>query len=90
MAAHYSAEERIAAFLVRLGERYARCGQSATAFQLRMSRADIANYLRLATETVSRVLTRFRNRRLIQLKARSVQLLALERLRQVGGALLTY
>ncbi|HEU0278090.1 MAG TPA: helix-turn-helix domain-containing protein [Rhodanobacteraceae bacterium] len=90
LAAHYSAEERIAAFLVHLGERYARCGQSATVFQLRMSRADIGNYLRLATETVSRVLTRFRDRQLIHLKARSVELLALERLRQVGRPLLTY
>ncbi len=90
LAANHSAEARIAAFLVRLGERYARCGQSATVFQLRMSRADIGNYLRLATETVSRVLTRFRDRQLIHLKARSVELLAPNHLRSVGEALLTY
>lgn len=90
LAADHSAEARIAAFLVRLGERYARCGQSATVFRLRMSRADISNHLRLATETVSRVLTRFRERRLIRLRARSVELLAPGRLRSVGEALLTY
>lgn len=90
LAANHSAEARIAAFLVRLGERYARCGQSATAFQLRMSRADIGNYLRLASETVSRVLTRFRDRHLIRLRARSVELLAPDHLRAVGRALLTY
>lgn len=90
LAADHDAETRVAAFLVRLGERYARCGQSATAFRLRMSRADIGSYLRLATETVSRVLTRFRERRMIRLRARSVELLAPEHLRATGKALLTY
>ena len=48
-----------------------------------MSRTDIANYLRLAPETVSRVLKRFRAEGWLRIDRREVQLLdriALERL----------
>lgn len=90
LAAGHSAEARVAAFLVQLGERYARCGQSATAYRLRMSRADIGNYLRLANETVTRVLARFRSRRWIRLRAHQVELLTPDDLRAIGKALLTY
>lgn len=90
LAAEHSADARVAAFLVQLGERYGRCGQSDTSLRLHMSRADIGNYLRLATETVSRVLARFRSRRWIRLQAHSVELLAPDRLRATGHALLTY
>jgi CRP/FNR family transcriptional regulator len=37
-----------------------------------MSRGDIANYLRLAAETVSRVLRRFQDHGLIRVDARDV------------------
>jgi CRP/FNR family transcriptional regulator len=53
-----------------------------------MSRGDIANYLRLAAETVSRVLSRFRNQKLIQIEGRELQLLDPAGLRKVGQALL--
>src|SRR6185437_6525734 len=61
LAGDHSADERMAAFLVDLSNRYAARGFSATRFHLSMSRGDIANYLRLAAETVSRVLGRFRS-----------------------------
>ncbi len=58
----YSADQRVAAFLLFMQERL---GESAGVLRLPMSRRDIANYLRLATETVCRVLTRFEHQGLI-------------------------
>ena len=48
------AVERIALFLHGLSERYRNIGQSGLEFRLPMSRDDIARYLGLALETVSR------------------------------------
>ena len=52
------ASERIALFLHGLGERYRRIGKSGDDFQLPMSRDEIARYLGLALETVSRSFSR--------------------------------
>ncbi|SDU03037.1 fumarate/nitrate reduction transcriptional regulator Fnr [Halopseudomonas salegens] len=54
-----TAEQRLATFLLDLSARHRTRGYSATSFRLAMSRHDIADYLGLAVETVSRVLTRF-------------------------------
>jgi len=58
-----SAVERVASFLVRLTERIG--GNEHVV--LPMSRADIADYLGLTIETVSRVITQLKNRGLIRL-----------------------
>ena len=55
------ANERIALFLHSLGERYRNVGQSDHQFQLPMSREDIARFLGLALETVSRGFTRLQD-----------------------------
>jgi len=68
----YSADERLAAFLVTLGQRYADRGFPVGLLHLAMSRGDIANYLRLAAETVSRVLRRFQDQGLIRVEARDL------------------
>lgn len=60
-----SAEERVASFLLSLAHRFKRRGYSERMFRLTMSRADMANFLGLAVETVSRVFTRFQNQELI-------------------------
>ena len=75
LAGDYSADERLAAFLLGLGDRFAARGFSAKAFRLEMSRGDIANYLRLASETVSRVLRRLQDQKLIHVEGRDVELL---------------
>lgn len=62
-----TAEERLSSFLLSLSQRFARRGFSGTTFRLTMSRADMANYLGLAVETVSRVFTRFQKQGLIDL-----------------------
>ncbi|CAM5633191.1 helix-turn-helix domain-containing protein [Rhodanobacter lindaniclasticus] len=88
LAGDHSADERMAAFLMDLAGRYAARGFSATRFHLSMSRGDIANYLRLAAETVSRVLSRFRSQGLIRIEGRELELLKPDALRQLGQALL--
>jgi CRP/FNR family transcriptional regulator len=83
LAGNYAADERMAAFLIALSRRYAARGFSPSRFRLTMTRTDIANYLRLASETVSRVLRRFRDEGLLRVDVREVELLdlpALERL----------
>lgn len=74
LSGDHSVEERLAAFLLGFGERQGNRGFSMRHFTLPMSRQDIASYLRLATETVSRVFTRFEGRGLIKVNRREVWL----------------
>jgi CRP/FNR family transcriptional regulator len=83
LAGNFSADERMAAFLIALSRRFAARGLSASRFMLSMSRADIANYLRLASETVSRVFRRFQDEGLIHVERRDLEIVdraGLERL----------
>ena len=65
-----AAAERLASFFVALIERAERAsGVAESAFDLPMSRIDIADYLGLTKETVSRMLALLRSRRLIRLQA---------------------
>ena len=58
-----SAHERVAGFLLEMGER----SSSPNEFDLPMSRQDIADYLGLTIETVSRTLTSLENSSAISL-----------------------
>ncbi|GAB2490986.1 helix-turn-helix domain-containing protein [Arenimonas alkanexedens] len=75
LAGDFSADERMAAFLVALSRRYARRGFSPTRLHLTMTRTDIANYLRLAPETVSRVLKRLQDEKLVLVERRELEIL---------------
>ncbi len=88
LAGDHAADERMAAFLIDLSTRYAARGLYSDRFHLSMSRGDIANFLRLAAETVSRVLTRFRNQGLIALEGRELVLRDMAKLREIGASLL--
>ena len=68
------ANERIALFLHSLGERYRNVGQSDRLFQLPMSREDIARFLGLALETVSRGFTRLQDDGVIAVTGRRVEI----------------
>lgn len=85
---NYLAEERFAAFLVDLRDRRATLGLSADYLPLPMSRADIGNHLRLTTETVSRLLGRFKQRELIALDRHGLYIKDLDALRELGQSLL--
>lgn len=88
LAGDYNANERMAAFLILLADRYAARGFSASRFRLSMSRGDIANHLRLAAETVSRVLRRFQDQGLIHVEEREVELLETAQLRTMARCIL--
>ena len=84
LAGDFSAEERVAAFLVGIGERFAARGFSASAFHLSMARTDIANYLHLAAETLSRVLRRYQDQGLLQVAGREIEFLDPQELRTLA------
>lgn len=88
LAGDFTADERMAAFLIALSRRYAARGYSGSHFNLTMARTDIANYLRLASETVSRVLRRFQDEGLLCIERREVQLLDRIRLEQMARVVL--
>ena len=69
------ANERIALFLHGLSERLRGIGRDPLRIRLPMSRIDIANYLGLALETVSRGFTRLQEDGLIDVHGRQVELL---------------
>jgi CRP/FNR family transcriptional regulator len=83
-----TADERMAAFLIGLSRRLAARGFSPRRFQLTMSRTDIANYLRQALETVSRVLRRFENEGLLRIQQRDVEIVDLPQLEARASAIL--
>ena len=85
MLARKDADGRIASFLDDLACRYWSRGYSATSFLLSMSRQDIACYLGLAVETVSRTLTRFQDGGILQVNRREVEILDHAMLRKLAG-----
>jgi len=79
-----SAQQKLAAFLINLSSRYAKRGYSDSRFQLRMTREEIGNYLGLAVESVSRLLTTFKKNGLIEVNHRDLELLDLAMLRAIA------
>jgi CRP/FNR family transcriptional regulator len=88
LSADHSAGTRIAAFLVDLSRRLASRGFSPTRFELTMPRTDIANYLRLAPETVSRILRRFQDDGFIAVRRREIELIEAQRLENLAEGML--
>ncbi len=84
----YSADERMAGFLIDLARRLEQRGYSAERLYLLMERRDIANFLGMAKETISRVLRRFQDEGLIAVDRREVMLLDRIRLDALAGAVL--
>jgi CRP-like cAMP-binding protein len=63
-----SAQERVAGFLLTLSRRNAGRGEDASCITLPMTRTDIADYLGLTIETVSRTFSRMRKAGLIDIE----------------------
>lgn len=76
-----TAMERLASFLVNLSDRARRAGGEGRLIELPMTRAEIADYLGLTTETVSRNTTRLKTRGVIRLL--SMHSLSIERPREL-------
>lgn len=79
------AHERIAAFLVDVSERQAHRNLSENQFSLAMSRSDIARYLGLSQESVSRAFAKLIREKVIECEGRSVKLSDSVTLRQIAG-----
>jgi CRP-like cAMP-binding protein len=81
LLARSTAVEKIAHFILEMAQRMSATGRVA----LPMSRYDIADYLGLSSETVSRAFTALRDRRLIATEGRAVTILRLDGLRRLDG-----
>jgi CRP/FNR family transcriptional regulator len=76
-----TSEQRLANFLLDLSNGFKLRGLSGKVFDLSMTRVDIANYLGMAIETISRLLTRMQDQGIIVVQRRQIQLLNETRLR---------
>lgn len=79
------ADQRVAAFLIDMGERQQALGFSPNQFLLRMTRAELGNFLALQLETVTRVLSRLAAGGIIAIDRREVRILDAEHLRRMAG-----
>jgi CRP/FNR family transcriptional regulator len=77
------AEERLAAFLLNLSQRFRARGYSQSEFHLRMTRDEIGSYLGLSLETVSRLFSRFQADGFISVQQKHVTIRALGALRDI-------
>jgi CRP/FNR family transcriptional regulator len=85
-----SAVERVAGFLVAFARRNGHHGGSAPTIVLPMTRSDIADFLGLTIETVSRTLTKLRSAKIIDLEQCTlIKLLDTEKLRRLAAGELT-
>lgn len=89
LLARRSAEQRLAMALLNFSQRFASRGLSASHFRLPMSRLDLANYLGLVPETMSRTFRRLETQGLLSVAGKEVTLIdntALDELAQGTSA----
>jgi len=75
MMGKQQAQEQLASFLQSIADRYARLSRDNTVLNLPMSRMDIANYLGLVVETVSRTFTRMEDLGVLAVNRKQVRVL---------------
>jgi CRP/FNR family transcriptional regulator, anaerobic regulatory protein len=75
-----NAEERVASFLLAFRERLARVATRSVTIPLPMSRQDIADYLGLTIETVSRTISKLAREKLIVVVPDGIRILDVNRL----------
>ncbi|HEV8646647.1 MAG TPA: helix-turn-helix domain-containing protein [Burkholderiales bacterium] len=79
------AEERLAAFLLNLSQRFTARGYSPSEFVLRMTREEIGSYLGLKLETVSRVFSRFQDAGLVVVQQKHIRITDIPGLQVIIG-----
>lgn len=81
-----SAAEKLATFLLRISRRSQKVGQSGESISIPMKRSEIADFLGLTIETVSRSFTKLKVSRVIKLKANSeVDILDMKKLESMAN-----
>lgn len=81
----HTADERVAALLCNLSDRFKLRGHAHHELNLGMSRHELGDYLGLAIETISRVITRFNQAGLLTAKGKNIQLHNPVQLRKIAG-----
>lgn len=82
--AHANAESKVAAFLLNVSERRVSTEQTTSRVPLPMSRSDIANFLGLRPETLSRTLSKFQKQSLIEMQGKTVHLVNVAGLKSIS------
>lgn len=85
LMARKNAEQRLSAFLLNLSMRLNERGFSSEQFQLPMSRDDIANFLGLRKETLSRLFTKLHQSGAIAVRGKHIRILDMPLLRRSSG-----
>lgn len=80
-----TAEEKLAAFLINLAQRFGNRGFSRKEFRLTMTRGEIGNYLGLTVETISRLLGRFHKDELIHVDGKLIAITNMDELNKIAG-----
>lgn len=81
-----NAEERLAAFILNLSNRYSARGFSSREFRLTMTRGDIGNYLGLTVETISRLLGRFQKIGMLTVQGKYITITNMAELVKLAGS----
>lgn len=77
------AEERLAAFLLNMSQRFMARGYSQQEFHLRMTREEIGSYLGLKLETVSRAFSKFQDDGYISVQQKHIRIIDIPGLRKL-------
>ena len=80
-------EERLATYLLRLSCYYKTRGYSCSEFNLSMPRHDLANFLGMAPETLSRMFARLESAGVMTIKRRQVEILEMSKLHDLSHEL---
>lgn len=80
-----NATSRVAALLLNCSERCADRGFSATDIKLNLSRQDISSHLGLAVETVCRIFSQLKKKKVIDFKGRQIEILNFDALNNYIG-----
>ncbi len=80
-----TAEQKLATFLLSLSSRYKQRDYSDSRINLIMPRRDIANYLNLASETVSRLFKRFQRDNILTIKRSDLVISDMRALKRLAG-----
>jgi CRP/FNR family transcriptional regulator len=80
-----TAEEKLAAFLTNLAQRFGNRGFSKKEFRLTMTRGEIGNYLGLTVETISRLLGRFHKDEIIHVDGKLIVITDFTELSKIAG-----
>ncbi|MFJ2362285.1 fumarate/nitrate reduction transcriptional regulator Fnr [Pseudomonas sp. NPDC087697] len=83
MMGNMSSDERLAAFLLNLSQRFSIRGYSSTEFVLKMRREEIGSYLGLRLETICRGIAHLRDQALVEVSGRNVKILDMDGLKHL-------